>query len=89
LLSQLELKLVAWLGQFATCHRCFYLALPNNKWSEILGSLIVKAGRGLPDKPVFVQNRNKRRDWLVVMPTFLFCINYLVVFSQNIGISLL
>jgi hypothetical protein len=46
-----------------------YLALPKNKGTEILGSIIVKKHCGLPIKLVFVQNRNKRRDWLVVLST--------------------
>ena len=46
-----------------------YAMLPKNNGAEILGSLIVKTACGLPVKLVFVQNRNKRREWLVVLST--------------------
>ncbi|MEB3104143.1 IS4 family transposase, partial [Paenibacillaceae bacterium T2] len=37
-----------------------YRTIPGSKSAEILGSVIVKTGCGLPVKLVFVQNRNKR-----------------------------
>jgi hypothetical protein len=46
-----------------------YGVLPKNKGAEILCSVIVKTPCGLPVKLVFVQNRNKRREWLVVLST--------------------
>lgn len=46
-----------------------YTKLPRNKKAKILGSLMVKTACGLPIKLVFVQNRNKRREWLVILST--------------------
>jgi len=46
-----------------------YDTLPKNKTNEILGSAIVKTACGLPVKLVFVQNRNKRREWLAILST--------------------
>lgn len=46
-----------------------YHTLPQKKAAQILGSVIVKTACGLPVKLVFVQNRNKRREWLVVLST--------------------
>lgn len=46
-----------------------YAMLPKHKGGEILGSIIVKTSCGLSVKLVFVQNRNKRREWLVVLST--------------------
>jgi hypothetical protein len=46
-----------------------YTTLPANKASEILGSVTVETACGLPVKLVFVQNRNRRREWLVVLST--------------------
>jgi hypothetical protein len=46
-----------------------YATLPANKTSEILGSVTVETACGLPLKLVFVQNRNRRREWLVVLST--------------------
>ncbi|GFZ94226.1 hypothetical protein GCM10008018_45820 [Paenibacillus marchantiophytorum] len=46
-----------------------YSTLPKNKNNEILGSVIVETACGLPVKLVFVQNRNKRREWLAILST--------------------
>jgi hypothetical protein len=46
-----------------------YATLPKNKSNEILGSIIAETSCGLPVKLVFVQNRNKRRDWLAILST--------------------
>ncbi len=43
--------------------------LPISRKKEILGSLNVETKHGIPVKLVFVQNRNKRREWLVVLST--------------------
>lgn len=44
-----------------------YKQLPKSRSKEILGSVCVETKQGIPVKLVFVQNRNKRRDWLVVL----------------------
>jgi hypothetical protein len=46
-----------------------YATLPKNKSDEILGSIIAETSCGLPVKMVFVQNRNKRREWLAILST--------------------
>ncbi len=46
-----------------------YARLPKNKTAAILGSVIVQTACGLPIKLVVVQNRNRRRDWLVLLST--------------------
>jgi hypothetical protein len=46
-----------------------YAMLPKNKNSDVLGSVIVETACGLPVKLVFVQNRNKRREWLAILST--------------------
>ena len=46
-----------------------YATLAKSKKSEILGSVIVQTACGLPIKLVFVQNRNRRREWLVILST--------------------
>lgn len=46
-----------------------YALLPKTNTTEIPGSVIVKTPCGLLVKLVFVQNRNKRREWLVVLST--------------------
>lgn len=46
-----------------------YATLPKNKSNEILGSVIAETSCGLPVKLVFVQNRNKRREWLAILST--------------------
>lgn len=46
-----------------------YALLPKHKNKEILGSIIAQTACGLPIKLVFVQNRNRRRDWLVLLST--------------------
>lgn len=43
--------------------------LPKSRSKEILGSVCVETKQGIPVKLVFVQNRNKRRDWLVILST--------------------
>lgn len=47
--------------------RELYARLHKNKTTEILGSVNVHTACGLPIKLVFVQNRNRRRDWLVLL----------------------
>ncbi len=49
--------------------RELHARLPKTKASEILGSVIVQLEGGLPVKLVFVQNRNRRRDWLAILST--------------------
>jgi hypothetical protein len=46
-----------------------YATLPKGKATEILGSVIAETACGLPVKLVFVQNRNKRREWLGIIST--------------------
>ena len=46
-----------------------YTMLPKNKHNEIWGAVIVETACGLPVKLVFVQNRNKRREWLAILST--------------------
>ena len=41
--------------------------LPTARNKAILGSLNVNTKHGIPVKLVFVQNRNKRREWLVIL----------------------
>ncbi|MNI23534.1 hypothetical protein D3C73_771250 [compost metagenome] len=43
--------------------------LPKGKATEILGSVIAETACGLTVKLVFVQNRNKRREWLAIIST--------------------
>lgn len=49
--------------------RELYASLPKSKSSDILGSVTVQTACGLPVKLVFVQNRNRRREWLVLVST--------------------
>lgn len=44
-----------------------YRVLPKNKQTAIWSSVIVQTACGLPVKLVFVQNRNKRREWLAIL----------------------
>lgn len=46
-----------------------YETLSKGKTTEILGSVIAETACGLPTKLVFVQNRNKRREWLAIIST--------------------
>lgn len=46
-----------------------YAKIPKQSHSAILGSINVKTACGLPVKIVFVQNRNKRRQWLAILST--------------------
>ncbi len=46
-----------------------YATLPKCKATEILGSVITETACGLSIKLVFVQNRNKRREWLAIITT--------------------
>ncbi|GIO70473.1 hypothetical protein J21TS3_52940 [Paenibacillus cookii] len=55
-------------GKSLTLHE-LYALLPKQKNKEILGSVIVQTACGLPIKLVFVQNRHRRRDWLVLLST--------------------
>lgn len=43
--------------------------LPKNTPGDILGSVIVKTKNGINVKLVFVKNRNKKSEWLVVLST--------------------
>lgn len=49
--------------------RELHARLPKTKSSEILGSVIVQLDGGMLIKLVFVQNRNRRRDWLAILST--------------------
>ncbi|PWV90585.1 DDE superfamily endonuclease [Paenibacillus cellulosilyticus] len=46
-----------------------YRTLPKNKQTSIWSSVIVHSSCGMPIKLVFVQNRNKRREWLAILST--------------------
>lgn len=46
-----------------------YKILPKNKQTSIWCSVIVQSSCGMPVKLVFVQNRNKRREWLTILST--------------------
>lgn len=46
-----------------------YSLLPKNKKSSIWSSAIVQTSCGVSVKLVFVENRNKRREWLVILST--------------------
>lgn len=46
-----------------------YRILPKNKKSSIWSSVIVQSSCGMSIKLVFVQNRNKRREWLAILNT--------------------
>lgn len=43
--------------------------LPTNTLSDILGSVIAETKNGIKVKLVFVKNRNKKSEWLVVLST--------------------
>ncbi len=46
-----------------------YRRLPKNNHTSIWSSVIVKSSCGMLVKLVFVQNRNKRREWLAILST--------------------
>lgn len=46
-----------------------YRILPKNKKSSIWSSVIAQTSCGVSVKLVFVQNRNKRREWLAILST--------------------
>lgn len=46
-----------------------YAKVPKQPKTDILGSVAVQTSWGLPVKIVFVQNRNKRRQWLAILST--------------------
>jgi hypothetical protein len=46
-----------------------YRSLPKNKQTSIWSSVIVQSSCGMLVKLVFVQNRNKRREWLTILST--------------------
>ncbi|WP_442951544.1 IS4 family transposase [Paenibacillus sp. GYB004] len=46
-----------------------YRILPKNKKSSIWSSVITQTSCGMSVKLVFVQNRNKRREWLAILST--------------------
>ncbi|RKN60358.1 transposase [Paenibacillus ginsengarvi] len=46
-----------------------YRSLPKNKKSSIWSSVITQTSCGVSVKLVFVQNRNKRREWLAILST--------------------
>ena len=43
--------------------------LPRQRSSQILGSVRVKSKSGMPLKLVFVRNRNKKTEWIVLLST--------------------
>lgn len=43
--------------------------LPKCRNGNIIGSVIVKTKAGIPIKLVYVKNRNKKQDWLVILST--------------------
>jgi hypothetical protein len=43
--------------------------LPKCRNGNIIGSVLVKTKMGIPVKLVYVKNRNKRQDWLVILST--------------------
>jgi hypothetical protein len=50
--------------------KAIYSRLPiRKKGSEIIGSVVVHTKKGIPVRLVFVQNRNKRSEWLAVLST--------------------
>jgi len=55
-------------GQRLTLSELFRI-LPKNKNSSIWSSVLVHTSCGTPIKLVFVQNRNKRREWLTILST--------------------
>ncbi len=46
-----------------------YRSLPKNKQTSIWSSVLVRTSCGMSVKLVFVQNRNKRREWLAILST--------------------
>lgn len=44
-------------------------SIRSNKRSDIIGSLNVRTKTGIAVKLVFVKNRNKRKEWLVILST--------------------
>lgn len=46
-----------------------YRVLPRNKQSSIRSAVHVSTSCGIPVQLVFVQNRNKRREWLTILCT--------------------
>lgn len=43
--------------------------IPKKSGSNILGSIVVHTKHGIPVKLVYVVNRNKRKEWLVILST--------------------
>lgn len=46
-----------------------YRILPKNKQTSIWSSVVVQTSCGMSVRLVFVQNRNKRREWLAILST--------------------
>lgn len=46
-----------------------YRILPKNKQTSVWSSVVVQSSCGMPVKLVFIQNRNKRREWLAILST--------------------
>ena len=49
--------------------KALYGTLPRSTKRDVLGSVFVHTACGLPIRLVFVQNRNCRREWLVILST--------------------
>lgn len=64
-----DMKQRYFLGDKRLSLKELYASLPKSKKADILGSVLVHTACGLPIKLVFVQNRNKRQEWLVILST--------------------
>ncbi len=57
------------LGEDLVTLKELYQRLPRSTKIDVLGSFLVQTACGLPIRLVFVQNRNCRREWLVILST--------------------
>jgi hypothetical protein len=56
-------------GKHFTLKQLFTIAHPTEDQKEILRSIHVQLKSGLPVKIVFIQNRNKKSEWLAILST--------------------
>lgn len=58
-----------WNGGLYTLKQLYAVASPVHNQTGILRSVCVQLKSGLPEKIVFVQNRNKKSEWLAILST--------------------
>lgn len=56
-------------GEQLTLPELYRKAKPEMGKKDLLGSIHVKLGNGIPVKILFVRNRNKRSEWLAILST--------------------